>query len=98
MEKAGSNYLLAQKAAIAATRHRSPLLVDFKAAKHQVRAALLSAALHTAVVWTSLGHGFCAVLEHSVLYQQQCEQCQRLRAPGQVIPKQGEGYENKCSL
>lgn len=67
MEKAGSIYLPAQKAAVAATRHRSPLLVDFKAAKHQVRAALLSAALQAAVVWTNLGHGCCAVVQHSAI-------------------------------
>lgn len=67
VERAGSNFLLVQKAAIAATQHRSPLLVDFKAAMHQARAALLSAALHAAVVWTSLGHGCCAMLQHSGL-------------------------------
>lgn len=60
-ENTGSNYLLAKKAAIAATWHRSPLLLDFTATKHQARAALRSAALQAAVAVNSLGHGCCAV-------------------------------------
>lgn len=40
-----------------------------------------------------------AVLCYSTqCYQQNVEQCERLRAPGQVKPKQGEGCETKCSL